>query len=343
MRVGWYEATALTGALIGLGLGVLFAAPAVWAFVSFKKSAKGWKVVAGLVLAFLAIGNFATAIDPAQRYFDARRVSQLQAQSQTPTPTPTTDTSLVLIATTTTARASIYAVPTDATAAEWAENAISYAEDQNWRWDNRDDTVSILARYAKGRCRSLSLEPNGSTPTQVEAHLRDWVGFEGWEDFGPAWYGSLVNGLCIRPTTTTTSATSIFDVKLSAEEVQMYLLRGVALGSKDPGEVPESEYAFLPNYENREVWETVAVANLRWGPLGSSLEDAMYVDLLELIYDVCEEAHLSGDSVAWFRSLDRDRTKEVEEVVGLLQNPPGCKFPVRRHAIKPLLDYIGTP
>jgi hypothetical protein len=92
---------------------------------------------------------------------------------------------------------SIYAVPTDAAAAEWAENAAVYAEEQNWRWDSRDDAVDFYARYASARCRALSLPPS-DTPAQVEAHLRNQVGIEGWESFGQAWYDSLVNGLCIR-------------------------------------------------------------------------------------------------------------------------------------------------
>jgi len=121
---------------------------------------------------------------------------------------------------TTTAYLSKYAAPSVAAAAAWAENAIAYAEDQNRRWDSRDGAVAFSARYATVRCEALSLEPSDSppttvtgttsalsrlldplqyaTPAQVEAHLRDQLGIEGWESFGQAWYDSLVNGLCIR-------------------------------------------------------------------------------------------------------------------------------------------------
>ncbi len=122
--------------------------------------------------------------------------------------------------TTTSVFVSIYAVPTEAAAAAWAERAVAYAEVQSWRWDSRDDAVLFYAGYATGRCRSLSLEPDVSPPTtvtgttsflqralaggrysspaQVEAHLRDQLGMEGWGYFGPAWYDSLVKGLCVR-------------------------------------------------------------------------------------------------------------------------------------------------
>lgn len=112
---------------------------------------------------------------------------------------------------------SIYAVPTDAAAAEWAANAVEYAESRNARWDDRESVVDFYAGFAVRQCQNLSMKPPDRTetttsveplvvrirgryasPAQVEATMREELGIEGWELVGEVWYDSLVNGLCVR-------------------------------------------------------------------------------------------------------------------------------------------------
>jgi len=110
-------------------------------------------------------------------------------------------------ATTTTTVPSKYYVPDYPIRTIWAEDAIEYAESQDWVIDDKDAATSWLVRsFSYRTCTSLTQSSSDKlfqiapqTPEQAEADARKSFTMERWEAYGEVWFDSLVNGLCIRP------------------------------------------------------------------------------------------------------------------------------------------------
>jgi len=171
-----------------------------------------WKFPVGWFAIVLGVvfGISASLLFPTEAVQDV-----FASDSTTTTSTiPTTSSS-----TTTTQFVSDYAVPSLWAAQTWARDAITYAESQDFEWDDSAIAIEFWAGYATRRCAELAgapieklpisdnpwagFRPNNqpavpATPAQVEANMRQTLGIEGWEYFGAAWYDSLANGLCVR-------------------------------------------------------------------------------------------------------------------------------------------------
>ena len=128
-----------------------------------------------------------------------------------PTTTTEASTTTTVQSTTTTTVPSAYWVPEDSDALAWAQDAEAYAiaasTPPREPWDPSRGpqplgrTIEIfpvgtdaVRHYGRTMCELLV----SGTEAQVEATMRNDLGIERWEDYGVAWFDSLVNGLCVR-------------------------------------------------------------------------------------------------------------------------------------------------
>jgi hypothetical protein len=129
-----------------------------------------------------------------------------------PTTTTEASTTTTVQSTTTTTVPSVYWVPEDSDALAWARDALAYAVGASTPPRQPPDPTSRIPQpvprarevfpasadavrhYGRTMCQLLV----SGTEAQVEATMRLDLGVRRWEDYGVAWFDSLVNGLCVR-------------------------------------------------------------------------------------------------------------------------------------------------
>lgn len=180
-----------------------------------RSRASGRRFVALGVLLGLALG---LGIGLATAYYMTTRDRNVEALATTTTSVPATSTTSP--ATTTTLSMLPWRVVNEAAAAAWAEDAVGYMETVGWTFENRDTGIETWAGRVTVICRALAFGQPGDeifqvsslpsplgfgsgaevppvrlTVDQVEAQVRERLGIQRWEAYGPAVFESAVS-LC---------------------------------------------------------------------------------------------------------------------------------------------------